>query len=274
MSSPPVAIITGGGSGIGGATAARLRAEGWEVVISGRRPEPLQLIAEQTGAVPVVADTYSQPDVTKLVESTFERFGSVNGLVLNAGIVRPGSVGELADDDWDDMMRTNLTGPFRLVREALPHLLASQGAIVGVASAAALRATEAIAGYCASKAGLTMLMQSIAVDYGPRGLRANAVCPGWTRTEMADVEMQEYGADLGLGPEEAYRTATSFVPARRPAQASEVADVISWLLSNKASYINAAVIPVDGGMVSVDPGSLGFSAMTTAALTSKATMQP
>jgi len=260
----PVAIVTGGGSGIGSATARQLRANGWEVIISGRRPEPLQLIADQTGAVPVVADTYTQSDVTKLVESALERFGSLDGLVLNAGVVRAGSAGGLSDQAWDEMMSTNLTGPFRLVREALPHLLISRGAIVGVASAAALRATDGIAGYSASKAGLTMLMQSIAVDYGQFGIRANAVCPGWTRTEMADMEMKEYGADLGLSPEEAYRTATSFVPARRPAEATEIAQVISWLLSDKASYINSAIIPVDGGMISVDPGSLGFAARTAA----------
>lgn len=271
MSNRPVAIVTGGGTGIGSATARQLRDEGWEVIISGRRPEPLQLIADQTGAIPVVADTYTQSDVTKLVESALERFGSLDGLVLNAGIVRPGSAGELTDQAWDEMMRTNLTGPFRLVREALPQLLASRGAIVGVASAAALRATEGIAGYCASKAGLTMLMQSIAVDYGPSGLRANAVCPGWTRTEMADMEMKEYGADLGLSPEEAYRTATAFVPARRPGKAAEVARVIAWLLSDNASYINSAVIPVDGGMISVDPGSLGFTARTIAEPASQGT---
>jgi meso-butanediol dehydrogenase/(S,S)-butanediol dehydrogenase/diacetyl reductase len=203
------------------------------------------------------------PGIRKLIDTAMERFGSINGLVLNAGIVRAGSVRDLVDDDWDSMVRTNLTGPFRLTREAMPHLLASRGAIVGVASAAALRATEGTAGYNVTKAGLVMLMQSIAVDYGPHGVRANAICPGWTRTEMADMEMREYGAGLGLGFQDAYEVATSFVPARRPAESAEVAEVIAWLLSDKASYINAAALPVDGGMISVDPGGLALDSRVT-----------
>lgn len=159
---------------------------------------------KSTGAIPIVADAASAEDVNQLVRSTVERFGSLNGLVLNAGIVRAGPVGELADEAWDDIVRTNLTGLFRLIRAAIPHLVAARGAIVRVAPAAALRATEGTSGYNATKAGLAMLIQSVAVDYGPTGVRANAVCPGWTRTEMADMEMQEYGAELGFDYQDAY----------------------------------------------------------------------
>lgn len=228
-------------------------------MICGRRLEALHGVAESTGAIPFAADASSDDDIHRIVARTLDRFGSINGLVLNAGILRPGPAGELTDRDWDDMVRTNLTGPFRLVRAALPHLVAARGAIVGVASAAALRATGGIAGYNSTKAGLVMLMQSVAVDYGPLGVRANAVCPGWTRTEMADLEMDEYGIELGLERQDAYAAATSFVPSRRPAEASEVGRVVAWLLSDQASYINAAVLPVDGGMIAVDPGSLGLN---------------
>lgn len=263
MNGDKVAIITGGGTGIGAASARVLRSQGWEVVICGRRPEPLQQVAASTGATAIVADTGSPEDITKVVEGTLERFGSLNGLVLNAGIVRAGRVGELPDDAWDDMVRTNLTGPFRLLRASLPHLVTSKGSIVGVASAAALRATEGMAGYNATKAALAMLMQSVGVDYGPMGVRANAVCPGWTRTEMADLEMHEYGEELGLDYQEVYRIATSFVPSRRPAEATEVAEVVAWLLSDSASYVNSAVLPVDGGMVSVDPGAVALDPRVT-----------
>lgn len=263
MNSSPVAIVTGGGTGIGAATAAALRADGWEVVICGRRLEPLRQVADATGAIPFTADASSGGDIVRLVGSTVERFGSIDGLVLNAGVVKAGRVGELTDEHWDAMVSTNLTGPFRLVRAALPHLLAARGAIVGVASAAALRATGGIPGYNVTKAGLAMLIQSIAVDYGPEGIRANAVCPGWVRTEMADMEMREIGAALGMGYQEAYEVGTSFVPMRRPADAAEVARAIGWLLSENASYINAAVLPIDGGMIAGDPGSLAFDSRLT-----------
>ncbi|MGJ7546977.1 SDR family NAD(P)-dependent oxidoreductase [Pseudomonas alloputida] len=258
MQNRPVAIVTGGGTGIGAATASVLVSAGWNVVICGRRLEPLQKVAEESGAFPIVADASSEKDLKQLVDTTIERFGSLNGLVLNAGIVRAGPVGVLSDTDWDDMVRTNLTGPFKLLRAAIPHLIASRGAIVGVGSAAALRATGEIPGYNATKAGLSMLMQSVAVDYGPQGVRANTVCPGWVRTEMADMEIQEYGRTLGMDREQAYARATAFVPTRRPATAPEVADVIAWLLSDKASYVNAAVLPVDGGMIAGDPGSIAL----------------
>ncbi|MBC3421944.1 SDR family oxidoreductase [Pseudomonas sp. RW3S2] len=258
MTKRPIAIVTGGGTGIGAATAKALRSDGWDVVICGRRLAPLQSVADETGAFALVADASSEENLAHLVNTTIGKFGGLNGLVLNAGIVRAGPVGALSDGDWDDMVRTNLTGPFKLLRAAMPHLINSRGAIVGVGSVAALRATGEIPGYNATKAGLNMLLQSVAVDYGPQGVRANTVCPGWVRTEMANMEIQEYGASLGLDREQAYARATSFVPSRRPATASEVADVIAWLLSPKASYVNAAVIPVDGGMIAGDPGSIAL----------------
>lgn len=258
MQKRPVAIVTGGGTGIGAATTIALTQAGWNVVICGRRMEPLKKVADQSGAFPVVADASSDEDLHTLVDTTLQHFGSLDGLVLNAGIVRPNPVGLLSDEDWDNMVLTNLTGPFKLLRAAIPHLIASRGTIVGVGSAAALRATGEIPGYNATKAGLSMLLQSVAVDYGPQGVRANTVCPGWVRTEMADMEMQEYGASLGMDREQAYARAATFVPARRPAHASEVANVITWLMSDKAAYINAAVLPVDGGMIAGDPGSLAL----------------
>lgn len=123
MSNQPVAIITGGGTGIGAATAGVLRAEGWEVVIAGRRVEPLQATAAATGAIHVVGDAASKPDVERLVATTIDHFGRLNGVVLNAGIVRSGAVGDLTDDAWDAMLDTNLTGPFRLAARRCPTSL-------------------------------------------------------------------------------------------------------------------------------------------------------
>jgi NAD(P)-dependent dehydrogenase (short-subunit alcohol dehydrogenase family) len=123
---------------------------------------------------------------------------------------------------------------------------------------AALRASAEMGGHAATKAGLVMLTQSLAVDHAHQGLRANVVCPGWTVTEMADSEMAAFGAPRGLGVRQAYAQVTSLVPARRPASAAEVAAVVAWLLSDAASYVNGAVIPVDGAGVAVDVGTLPF----------------
>lgn len=196
----PVAIITGGGTGIGAATAGTLRGLGWNVVICGRRIEPLRQVADRIGALPVEADATSAPDIDRLIQTTLETYGALDGLVLNAGIVRPGPVGTLGDKDWDDMVQTNLTGPFRMIRAAMPHLIEARGAIVGVSSAASLRATPEIAGYNASKAGLNMLIQSVAVDYGPQGIRANAVCPAGPAPRWPTWRWANTAKPLGLMP--------------------------------------------------------------------------
>ncbi len=140
----------------------------------------------------------------------------------------------------------------------MPHLLRERGAVVSVASVAALRASNDMGGYAATKAGLAMLTQSLAVDHAHQGLRANVVCPGWTGTEMADQEMAEFGAERGLSAGDAYDLVTSLVPQRRPARADEVAAVVTWLLSGAASYVNGAVIPVDGAASAVDVGTVPF----------------
>jgi NAD(P)-dependent dehydrogenase (short-subunit alcohol dehydrogenase family) len=253
-----VALVTGGGSGIGAATAAALRDSGWQVAICGRRESALDAVAAATGAWPITADVSSPGDARRIVRVTVERFGRLDGLVLNAGVVRPGPVAELSDLDWDAMVDTNLSGPFRTAREALPHLTKSGGSVVGVASMSALRATTGIAGYNATKAALVMLIQSIAVDHGPLGVRANAICPGWTRTEMADREMAELAAERGIDTDTAYEQSTAVVPLRRPADAAEVAAVVRWLLSDEASYLNGVALPVDGGQAPVDPGTVAF----------------
>ena len=180
------------------------------------------------------------------------------GSSSTTGSSTAGRVDEVTPEQWDETLRVNLTSPFLLVRAALPHLLAARGAVVAVSSVAALRASDGMAAYSASKAGLLLLTQSLAVDHGRDGLRANAICPGWTATEMGDMEMAELGAERGLSREDAYRLATAVVPQRRAAQPDEIAAAVAWLLSDAASYVNGAVLPVDGGSCVVDPGTVAL----------------
>ncbi|TNM37392.1 SDR family oxidoreductase [Nocardioides albidus] len=253
-----VVLVTGGGTGIGAAVTRLLAAGGDQVVICGRREAPLRAVADETGAHVVVADVSETDGVAKVVDDTIATFGRLDGLVINHGIIHVGRVDEVTPEQWDDTIRVNLTSPFLLVRAALPHLLAARGAVVAVSSVAALRASDGMAAYSASKAGLLLLTQSLAVDHGRDGLRANAICPGWTATEMGDMEMAELGKERGLSTADAYRLATAVVPQRRAAHPDEIAATVGWLLSDAASYVNGVVLPVDGGSCIVDPGTLAL----------------
>lgn len=251
-------IVTGAGTGIGAAVARRLARDGASVVLVGRRRDPIERVAAATGQTFVVADASTEEGVERIVAATVEAHGAIDGLVLNAGVMLPGTVAEASVDDWRATLDVNLTGPFLLARAALPQLLERQGSVVSVASIAALRAGPGMAAYCASKAGLVLLTQCLAVEQGAAGLRANVVAPGWVRTEMADEEMDEFGGPRGLDREAAYAEITRNVPARRPATADEAAAAVVWLLSPQAAYVNGSVLTVDGGTSVVDVGTLAF----------------
>ena len=251
-------IVTGAGTGIGAAVARRLARDGASVVLVGRRRDPIERVAAATGQTFVVADASTEEGVERIVAATVDAHGGIDGLVLNAGVMLPGTVAEASVDDWRATLDVNLTGPFLLARAALPQLLERQGSVVSVASIAALRAGPGMAAYCASKAGLVLLTQCLAVEQGAAGLRANVVAPGWVRTEMADEEMDEFGGPRGLDREAAYAEITRNVPARRPATADEAAAAVVWLLSPQAAYVNGSVLTVEGGTSIVDVGTLAF----------------
>ena len=254
------ALITGGGSGIGAAVARRLAQRGWELGLMGRRAEPLEALAQEVGGLALAADTSDPDEVESAVSAVVGRHGHLDALVCSAGAGASGTVGEQTVERWNRVIQTNLTGAFLVCRAALAHLVERSGSVVTVSSLAGLRASPASAAYSASKAGLIMLTRSIALDYGPQGVRANCVCPGWIRTDMADGVMDELAAQSGTDREGAYRLAMAGVPARRPGRPEEVAGAVQWLLSPEGGYVNGAVIVIDGGAAIVDVASLPFAA--------------
>jgi NAD(P)-dependent dehydrogenase (short-subunit alcohol dehydrogenase family) len=254
----PAALITGGGSGIGAAVARRLARDGWSVCVAGRRPEPLDAVAQEVGGHAVVADVAEPDGPAAAVAAAVQRFGRLDALVCCAGAGAGGTVVEQTLERWQHVMATNLTGLFLSCRAALPHLIEARGALVTVASLGGLRAAPASAAYGASKAGAIMLTQCIALDHGPEGVRANCVCPGWIRTEMADRAMDELAGLRATDRNSAYELATAEVPARRAGTPAEAADVVAWLAGPQSTYVNGAVITVDGGAAVVDAASLAF----------------
>jgi NAD(P)-dependent dehydrogenase (short-subunit alcohol dehydrogenase family) len=258
-----VAIVSGGGTGIGAATATIFTREGSSVAITGRRREPLDQVAERTGAMAIPGDTSSGEDVEAAIRVTVDTWGRLDVVVANAGIGLGGSVGEVSDDAWRSTLDVNLTGAMLLVRAALPHLVGRPGtSIVLVSSVSGLRSAPRSAAYEVSKAGLLALMRSVALDYGPLGVRCNAVCPGWIRTPMGDEAVGEIAEDHGITLDDAYALVSAPVPLRRPGTPEEVAHCCLFLASDEASFVNGSALLVDGGGSVVDVASLAWSTPT------------
>jgi meso-butanediol dehydrogenase / (S,S)-butanediol dehydrogenase / diacetyl reductase len=253
---PRVALVTGGGSGIGAGIARRLAAGGFAVCVTGRREGPLATLADELGGTYVVADTGVSQDAERAVGETVARLGGLDALVCNAGISRPGNAVEQTPEGWDEVLRTNLTGAFLAAHFALPHLERRRGCVVTVGSLAGLRASTDSVAYNSSKAGLAMLTRCLAMDHGPRGVRANCVAPGWVRTPMADRSMDGLARSHTMTRDDAYALAARHIPTRRPASVDEVAALVAWLCGPEAGSVNGAVIPVDGGAHAVDVASL------------------
>jgi NAD(P)-dependent dehydrogenase (short-subunit alcohol dehydrogenase family) len=251
-----VALVTGGGTGIGAAVARRLASDGFRVCVTGRRREPLEAVAAEIGGLALGADTSNEEEVARLVAAVAEQLAPVSALVCCAGASAGGTVLEQTLERWQRVLATNLTGIFLVCRAALPQLIETRGAIVTISSLGGLRAAPASAAYAASKAGLVMLTQCMALDHGPQGVRANCVCPGWIRTAMADAAMEK----LGPSRDDAYARVSRVNPLRRPGVPEEVAGVVAWLLSPDAAYVNGALLSVDGGVGCLDAASAEFVA--------------
>ncbi len=256
--SSKVALISGGGSGIGAAVARRFAAEGASVVLIGRTAGPLEAVVSQIGGVAVVGDVTRPDDVHRAVAIAIDRFGGLDALIANAGGRGTAAATETDDDAWAASLASNLTGTFVQAREALPALIDRRGSIVVMSSVAGVTASPGDVGYIAAKHGLIGLTRSLARDYGRHGVRVNAICPGWVRTESADAIMDRLVALRGITRDEAYALVTTNVPLGRPATVEEIASICLFLASDESSIMTGTVTMADGGATIVDLPTLEF----------------
>ncbi len=237
-----VVIVTGAGSGIGRATAIRFLDEGAKVTLVGRTRSKLDDVAKPYPADHVLiveADVSNEFEIDDVVAKTVERFGRLDTLVNNAGVVAEGDVASLSTEDWRKVMATDLDGVFFASRAAIPHIKTSGGSIVNVSSVSGTGGDWGMAAYNAAKGGVTNLTRSMAMDHGKDGVRVNAVCPSFTVTGMTD-DMAE---DAKLVAKFNERFALE-----GPGKPEDVAAVIAFLASDDARFVTGVNLPVDGGM--------------------------
>ncbi|GAA1769432.1 SDR family NAD(P)-dependent oxidoreductase [Nonomuraea sp. AD125B] len=238
-----VALVTGAGSGIGRAMAVAFAKAGARVVAAdvdrARAEETAAVVGE--AALAVTADVGDQASVAALTEAAIGAYGRIDVLCNNAGILDTMALpAEIAPEVWDRVIRVNLTGAFLVTRAVLPHLLRQgRGAIVNTASEAGIRGGAAGAAYTASKHGLIGLTRSVAWAYAKDGIRCNAILPGPTATNIAD------GATFD--PAGAARLSPVLALGELMAQPEQMADAALYLASDAASFVNGAIVPVDGG---------------------------
>jgi meso-butanediol dehydrogenase/(S,S)-butanediol dehydrogenase/diacetyl reductase len=237
-----VVIVTGAGSGIGAATARRFGQDGASVVLVGRRREKLEEVAATMPAdrsLVHVADVSLQDDAEALAQATLQRFGRIDVLVNNAGVATSGPFLETSVEEWRRIMATDLDGVFFCTRAVLPELLKTKGNIVNTSSVSGLGGDWNMSVYNTAKGAVTNMTRSLALELGGQGVRVNAVNPALTMTEMT--------ADMKDDQELMARFADR-IPLGRGAEPEEVADVIAFLASHDARFVNGVNLPVDGGL--------------------------
>lgn len=249
-------LITGGGTGIGAAAARRIAREGGHVVVTGRRPEPIEAIAREIGGLAFAGDAADSEHLATAIAGAVARFGGLDAIVSNAGAGIPGSATDIAIERWKAAFRTNVDGAMLLARLAVPEMRKrGGGAIVLVASLAAISGAPNMASYLTSKAALLGLNRSLAYDYGPENIRSNVICPGWVRTEMANGAIGMFASMRGCTEDEMAEELSRTLALRRMATPEEMAAVVAFLASGDSACMTGSIITADSGATLFHGGS-------------------
>jgi len=243
-----VALITGGTSGMGRATAVLFAQEGASVAITGRneaRGQEVVAEIEQAGgtAIFVRSDVRFAEDCRRAVEETLQAFGRLDILFNNAGVLYANTVLDCTEEEWDLTLDTNLKGTYLMSKFALPAMIAQgSGVIINNASGWGLVGGDAAAAYCASKGGVVLLTKAMAIDHARQGIRVNCICPGDVDTPMLPEDAQRRGMKW-----EAYLASAANRPMGRIGKPEEIAKAVLFLASDDSAFVTGAVLAVDGG---------------------------
>ena len=243
-----VALITGGTSGIGEATAVLFAEEGAQVAIIGRNEDRGNAVAQRIGrnAIFIRADVCSADDCRRSIERTVDAFGRIDVLFNNAGVYFANDAVDCSEDEWDAQIDTSLKGAFLMSKFALPHMIAQgSGSIVHCSSGWGLVGGAKAVAYCAAKGGMVLMTKAMAIDHGPQGIRVNAVCPGDTDTPME----HEDAKNQGLAWDDFVHQAVAGRAIERMATPEEIARAVLFLASDESAFTTGVALPVDGGGV-------------------------
>jgi NAD(P)-dependent dehydrogenase (short-subunit alcohol dehydrogenase family) len=247
-----IALITGGGRGIGRAIALAFAREGARIAVAARTAEQVEQVADEIGdgAISAICDVSDPKSVTRMFTDVRDRLGDVDILVNNAGIAESATLVATSDDLWDRHLAINLSGTFYCTRAALPAMLEKKwGRVINVASIAGKTGAPYISAYSASKHGVMGLTRSVALEVAASGITVNAICPGYVDTDMVTRGVERVVTRTGRNADEALEAIKKMSPQNRLATAEEVAAIALLLASEEGRGINGQGINIDGGSV-------------------------
>jgi NAD(P)-dependent dehydrogenase (short-subunit alcohol dehydrogenase family) len=245
-----VALITGGTSGIGSATAIRFADEGAAVAITGRNVERGEqvvqnIVAKSGEAIFIRSDVRLAADCRDAVDQTLERFGKIDVLFNNAGVFHPKSVPDCTEEEWDETIDSSLKGAFLMSKFVLPSMIErGSGSIIHTSSGWGILGGDKAAAYCAAKGGLIVMAKAMAIDHGPDGIRVNCVCPGDVLTPM----LPDDAAKRGMSWDD-YAAGAADRPLGRIGTVEDIANAVLYLASDESSFVTGDALVVDGGGV-------------------------